>query len=541
MKRLFFIFAVFVSYVYTFAQNESFRGHLIDTTGITYHIDEYSRTAEVVALGSVMSPLAPVMGAAGMGIADKMMENKIHKTFDGDVVIPSTIAYKRTTCVVTSIGKSAFAENEKLYSITIPTSVTSIGENAFGNCKNLSAVFLSDNITVIERRAFAGCKRLRFIMLPEKIHNLGDYAFAWSGLEEVILGRVDTIGQNVFYKCKLKELTHAEGFSPAPFKIPSSVQLTTYNSTNTPYTPEKREQLAQTHGLINKPTAKKEKVVEKGNSIHTAEAPIEPSPAAKKSEVDINIPVGDISSPNTFAIIFANEDYKNVAKVPFAKNDGTIFRKYCQRTLGIPATNIRYIENASLNDIRIQLAWLEDVCEAFEGKASVIVYYAGHGIPDEKSQVAYLLPTDGDSRYITTGYKLDDLYATLGNMPASQITVFMDACFSGSKREDGMLAEARGVALKAKSGVPQGNMVVFSAAQGNETAYPNREQQHGLFTYYLLKKLQETKGNIDLKSLGDYVTKQVSQQSLLLNNKKQTPCVTPSASVGTDWQSWKLK
>ena len=104
-----------------------------------------------------------------------------------------------------------------------------------------------------------------------------------------------------------------------------------------------------------------------------------------------------------------------------------------------------------------------------------------------------------------------------------------------------MLASARGVALKAKSGVPQGNMVVFSAAQGDETAYPNREQQHGLFTYYLLKKLQETQGDIALKDLGEYIIKQVSQQSLLINEKKQTPCVTPSASLGSEWQNWKLK
>jgi len=75
----------------------------------------------------------------------------------------------------------------------------------------------------------------------------------------------------------------------------------------------------------------------------------------------------------------------------------------------------------------------------------------------------------------------------------------------------------------------------------SKKAYPNKEQQHGLFTYYLLKKLQESAGDIALKDLGDYITKQVSQQSLLLNDKKQTPCVTPSASVGTEWQNWKLR
>lgn len=126
-------------------------------------------------------------------------------------------------------------------------------------------------------------------------------------------------------------------------------------------------------------------------------------------------------------------------------------------------------------------------------------------------------------------------------MSTANVTIFMDACFSGSKREEGMLAAARGVALKAKNGVPQGNMVVFSAAQGDETAYPNREKQHGMFTYYLLKKLQDTAGNVTLQDLGDYITTNVRQQSIVLNGKSQTPCVIPSAAVGTSWQTWKLR
>ena len=259
-----------------------------------------------------------------------------------------------------------------------------------------------------------------------------------------------------------------------------------------------------------------------------------------KSDVDRNIPVTNTKNPNTFVLIIANEHYQQVAAVPFALNDGNVFREYCIKTLGVSEKHIHYVPDATGNQIKAQVNWLANITEAFDNP-QIIVYYAGHGIPDEASKTAYLLPVDGNGSDITTGYKLDDLYATLGNMPASQITIFMDACFSGSKREQGMLASARGVALKAKSGVPRGNMVVFSAAQGDETAYPNKEQQHGLFTYYLLKKLQETEGNIGLEELGEYITKNVSQQSLILNEKKQTPCVIPSATVGIDWQNWKLK
>ena len=258
------------------------------------------------------------------------------------------------------------------------------------------------------------------------------------------------------------------------------------------------------------------------------------------SKVDENIPISNKKSTNTFAVIIANENYQSVASVPFALNDGNIFREYCLKTLGIPEKHVKYVPNATGNQIKAQVTWLQNICEVFED-AQIIFYYAGHGIPDESSRTAYLLPVDGLGTDVTTGYKLDDLYAVLGNIPAKNVTVFMDACFSGSKRDNGMLASARGVAIKARSGMPQGNMVVFSAAQGDETAYPNNDEKHGMFTYYLLKKLQETEGNVTLQELGDYITRNVSQQSILLNGKSQTPCVIPSATLDASWREWKLK
>jgi hypothetical protein len=261
-----------------------------------------------------------------------------------------------------------------------------------------------------------------------------------------------------------------------------------------------------------------------------------------KSEVDENIPVTNQNNPNTFVVIIANENYLDVKKVPFALNDGIIFREYCIKTLGIPEKHIQYVPDATGNQIKQKVGWLQNVTKAY-ADANIIFYYAGHGIPDESSRTAYLLPVDGSGTDVSTGYKLDDLYATLGNIPAKSVMVFMDACFSGSTRNDGkeMLVAARGVAIKARSGMPQGNMVVFSAAQSDETAYPDYEEKHGMFTYYLLKKLQETEGDVTLHELGEYIKTNVSQQSILLNGKSQTPCVTPSATLDASWKEWTLK
>jgi len=104
-----------------------------------------------------------------------------------------------------------------------------------------------------------------------------------------------------------------------------------------------------------------------------------------------------------------------------------------------------------------------------------------------------------------------------------------------------MMASARGVAIKTTQGTPMGNMVVFSAAQGDETAYPYQEKGHGLFTYFLLKKLKETNGNAMLGELYDYISNNVKQQSIIVNRKSQTPTVSPSATLGDSWKDIKLK
>ena len=259
------------------------------------------------------------------------------------------------------------------------------------------------------------------------------------------------------------------------------------------------------------------------------------------SDIDVNIPVSNTKQNNTFAVIIANENYQKEVQVPFAANDGRSFANYCKKTLGIPDNNVHIVTNATLNNMKYEVNWLKKVIEAYGGNTRIIFYYAGHGIPDESKRTAYLLPIDGYGTDVSTGYKLDDLYSTLGNLPSKSVTVFLDACFSGANRDGQMLASARGVAIKAKSSAPVGNMVVFSAAQGDETAYPNNEQQHGMFTYYLLKKIKETSGNVTYKELGDYVTDNVRKQSIVVNGKSQTPTVVPSATVGGNWESWKLK
>ena len=100
-----------------------------------------------------------------------------------------------------------------------------------------------------------------------------------------------------------------------------------------------------------------------------------------------------------------------------------------------------------------------------------------------------------------------------------------------------MMEQNRGVAIKSKGGQLQGNSVVFSAAQGDETAYVYQDKSHGMFTYFLLKKLQDTKGNVSYGELSDFINEKVTRMSLVENSKSQTPLTTSSMS---DWKKMKF-
>ena len=262
--------------------------------------------------------------------------------------------------------------------------------------------------------------------------------------------------------------------------------------------------------------------------------------AVPESDVDKNIPQSNRKSEDTYALIIANEDYQFVDDVNYAAHDGEVFKEYCIKTLGIPERQVRYCANASYGVISGGVDWLKYALNNFEG-CKAIVYYCGHGIPDEKTGDAFIIPVDGKGTNTTTCYSLNSLYTALADTRASNVTYFMDACFTGANKEGSMLVAARGVAREAKKETLEGNSVVFSASSGDETAMTYPEKGHGLFTYFLLKKLQETSGNVTYAELAEYINKNVKKEAFLINEKPQTPVVATSTPAQTAWKTMTLK
>jgi|WetSurMetagenome_2_1015567.scaffolds.fasta_scaffold00007_127 hypothetical protein len=264
------------------------------------------------------------------------------------------------------------------------------------------------------------------------------------------------------------------------------------------------------------------------------------------SDVDRDIPVIPSKNQNRVALIIGNEDYSKAynpeSNVDFANNDAKIFAEYAKKILGIEDKFVLITLNATASIMRNQIKRAIDIVKVMGASSEIIFYYAGHGFPDQATKIPYLIPVDVSASNLSEAIKLADVYTQLGSSGAGKVTVLLDACFSGGGRDMGPLS-ARSVRMvpESEDKMINGNMVVFAASTGDQTAQALKKEKHGLFTYYLLKKLKETSGNITYNDLFDYILKSVQIDALTENNNPQVPVLISSDVVGDKWKSWKLK
>ena len=140
---------------------------------------------------------------------------------------------------------------------------------------------------------------------------------------------------------------------------------------------------------------------------------------------------------------------------------------------------------ATRSDIESDLKKVADQLVT-DRQSDVIVFYAGHGTFQMEGEraVHYLVPYEAQQDNLTVyGYPLDGFYQKLAQLAAKSVTVFIDACFSGTGREAEPLVEGiRSLALPTME-LPKSRVPVLASSAGNQTSFSYESKGHGLFTY----------------------------------------------------------
>ena len=97
-------------------------------------------------------------------------------------------------------------EGSLLTEVILPPNVETIGDNAFKDCNLLELSELPETIKTIGSEAFRGCPKVNVKKLPAALESIGWYAFAESGMSEIVAGEALTeIMEGAFQNCTLLE------------------------------------------------------------------------------------------------------------------------------------------------------------------------------------------------------------------------------------------------------------------------------------------------------------------------------------------------
>lgn len=249
------------------------------------------------------------------------------------------------------------------------------------------------------------------------------------------------------------------------------------------------------------------------------------------SDVDELPAVKSKPNKNAYAVIIGIEQYRQ--KMPaadFAVHDAQIVADYLLKVMGYPTGNVVILLNnkASKSDFDKYLGrWLSNNVEK---DSSVFIYYSGHGAPNPNTGDAYLVPYDGDPTFIDdTGYSLQRLYEQLGRLPAREIVVALDSCFSGAGGRSVLAKGARPLVMNLQSAfVLPKNVTVMAAASSHQISSTYEEKSHGLFTYFMLKGIKDgdvvrQDGSIAVDDLFAFMKPQIERIARKQYNNEQTP------------------
>lgn len=232
--------------------------------------------------------------------------------------------------------------------------------------------------------------------------------------------------------------------------------------------------------------------------------------------------------PHTYLISIGIGTYRDqqVPSRKFASSDAEMVSSYFQSLGGLPASNVRLLQDWKALRPDIDEALLDWLPPHMNKDAVVIVYFAGLASVSSTGET-FLVPYDGTATTTSRAYPLKDLEAALSRLKAKQ-TVFL---FDG-------IVSRMGSESKTKTALPRWNPTGSSTLHvigtgGIGRGLEDDQHRHGLFTYYLLRALRgeadtNRDGDVTLGETVAYLSQKVLWASKTHMNQEQRPFAVPA-------------
>jgi uncharacterized caspase-like protein len=208
--------------------------------------------------------------------------------------------------------------------------------------------------------------------------------------------------------------------------------------------------------------------------------------------------------------------------------------------------HIKVLNNAGATRAAILdgLNWLKDQ-SATDQKATIIIYYSGHGWLNKVDNGYYLLPYDvKPAKLAATSLSAKTFTASIQQIQAERLLVIIDSCHAAgmatakgtkiSQMDDELMKEfdtfqraspPKGMIDSLKWGKGR---VVFTSSDGTQSSWIRPDQTNSIYTYHLLEALQgadNQPGDIEVRvsNLMHYLSRSVPISVNKWYQEDQTP------------------
>ncbi len=260
---------------------------------------------------------------------------------------------------------------------------------------------------------------------------------------------------------------------------------------------------------------------QKASTVASADqGAVEPTPLAVASGINLG---------RYHALVIGNNEYRNYPQLKTAVNDATETAALLEKKFGFKTT---VLKNATRYEI---LAALNELRETLTDQDNLLIYYAGHGELDDKTEKGFWLPVDaeqGNSRNWISNAAVSDILNTL---KAKHVMVVADSCYAGTlsvaampRVDESMPEDLQKEWIQAMS---QARARTVLTSGGVAPVLDGGGDGHSVFSRAFIETLRSSDGIIEGHSIYREVLSRVQSKARALN-VQQIPEYAPARYAG---------
>jgi uncharacterized caspase-like protein len=226
-----------------------------------------------------------------------------------------------------------------------------------------------------------------------------------------------------------------------------------------------------------------------------------------------------------FALVIGINNYQHLPKLSTAVQDAQALATILHDQYGFRTT---LLTDATRDQITRAM---NDYRHTLDENASLLIYYAGHGMYDKDADKAYWLPVDADRDDNSRWLMADDITTEVKVIPARHVLIISDSCYSGGMTREIAPSYTQEERQRFLEKMVLGKSRTLMSSGALEPVSDEGGGGHSVFTGALLKALGSSSDQVF--SAGGLFDQYV--QVSVAGRSDQTPQYIPIRNSGHDF------